>query len=370
MFAVHGLARALVTRGHEVSVLTTDLDGPGRLAVPLGVPVDLDGVRVEYHAVGRLRRLHHAPTLALALRQLVPGQHVVHLHSVFLWPTLAAARAAERSGIPWLVSPRGMLVPELLALRGSVRKRLWIRLFERRTVERAAGIVVTSHREALDVSRMGLRLPRIFEVPNGVDPGPYEAKPAAPPSDPIREALDGPPFLLFLGRLSWKKGLDRLIAGLPTIPAPLVVAGGDDEGIRPRLEDLAARLGVRERVRFVGQVGMSDKVHLLQTALALVLPSHSENFANVVLEAMAAACPVVVTAEVGLSEVVSSTATGVVCDGDPESLAATLGQLLAARPALAAMGARGPAVVRQRFAWTTVAARMESVYASVIEAAS
>jgi len=357
--AVHGLCKALAARGHEVSVFTTDVDTGG--AVPsTGEAVWLDGVAVHYFPV-RLRRLYDSPAMARALADGVRGFDLVHLHSVFLRPTALAARAAERAGVPYLVAPRGMLVPELLRRRGRLRKKLWLRFVERRTLARAAGLHATSALEAEEASRLGLPLPRIFVVPNGVEPEPYE--PGEPVSPTVERVIGRCPFLLFLGRLSWKKGLDRLIPALAHMPGVLLaVAGNDEEGIRPTLAALAVEHGVAERVTFLGEVGGNDKASLLHRAAALVLPSYSENFGNSVLEAMAAGRPVVITPEVGLADVVRESGAGVVMDGDPQTLGAALRSLLADPAGADAMGARGAAVVAQRFGWTAVASEMETVY--------
>src|SRR5262245_51725168 len=117
IFATHGLCRALVARGHEVTVFTTNIDGPESSPVLTELPVNLDGVQVRYFPCPLLRRLYWAPALARALNNEIGQFDAVHLHSVFLWPTWAAARAAHKAGVPYVLSPRGMLVKELIRRR-------------------------------------------------------------------------------------------------------------------------------------------------------------------------------------------------------------------------------------------------------------
>ena len=350
--SVHGLCRALVARGHAVTVFTTDVDTNG--AVPVNQPVAVDGVEVCYFPVRAPRRLYRSPAMGRILGERIGGFDVVHLHSVFLWPTMAAARAAERAGVPYLLAPRGMLVPDLLRRRGRWRKALWIRLFERRTLAEAAGFHATTELEAEEVARLGLPMPPVFVVPNGIDP------------DPDRDGLAAPlpePFFLFLGRLSWKKGLDRLIPAMAHVPeAHLAIAGNDEEGYRPKLETLAREAGVADRVRFLGQVDGPEKAALLHRAVALVLPSYSENFGNSALESMASGRPVVVTPEVGLAEVVREEGAGIVTDGAPIHLGAALRDLLADPAAADAMGRRGAEAARRRFGWEAISAEMEAAY--------
>jgi len=356
ILAVHGLCKALAARGHEVTVLTTDVHGDGALDVPLGRPVGIDGVEVRYFPVRSLRRLYWAPGLAAAARAEMACCDAVHLHSVFLWPTSAAARTAERADVPYVLSPRGMLVPELIRTRGRWRKLAWLALAERRTIERAAVLHATSALEAEEAARLGFPLPPVAVVPNGIDPEPWDGDLDAL-SPPVREVVEGAPFLLFLGRLSWKKGLDRLIPALAEIPgALLAVAGNDEEGLRPGLERLA---GDSAQVRFLGPVHGADKAALLHRAAALVLPSRSENFGNVVLESWSAGRPVAVTPEVGLAGTVRETGAGIVLDG---SIEAALSSLLSDPARLDEMGRRGAEVVRERFGWPAVAREMEEVY--------
>lgn len=366
ILAVHGLCRALAARGHEVTVLTTHVHGGGVLDVPLSEPVAIDGVEVRYFPVLPPRRLYASPGLGRAARELAGGCDAVHLHSVFLWPTSAAARAAERADVPYVLSPRGMLVPELLRSRGRWRKLAWMLLAERRTIERAAVLHATSDLEAEEMARLDLPLPTVRVIPNGIDPEPWDGETAAV-SAAVRSLLDGPPFFLFLGRLSWKKGLDRLIPALTHVPgAVLAVAGNDEEDIRPALERLARETGVTTRTVFLGPVHGPDKAALLHRAAALVLPSRSENFGNVVLEAWAAGRPAIVTPEVGLAAAVVETGGGWVVAGEPRRLGEALRDLLADPETAAEMGRRGCRAAAERFGWDAVAAAMERVYERVL----
>jgi glycosyltransferase involved in cell wall biosynthesis len=379
--SVHGLCKALAARGHEVTVLTTDVHGVSTLDVQLGKPVPIDGVAVWYFPVAPPRRLYRSPELGAALaRELEERESfdLVHLHSVFLWPTAAAARAAERAGVPYLVAPRGMLVRDLLRRRGRLRKQLWIRLVERRTLARAAGLHATSEIEKEEIrllgGELGLQLPDIHVVPNGVDAARWDAARGRRKLAPLVGAvLQRRPLLLFLGRLSWKKGLDRLVSALALLSeqlpeVTLALAGNDEEGCWARLNRQAGREGVADNLKYLGFVQGDDKAALLHGADLLVLPSYSENFGNVVLEAMAAGLPVVVTPEVGLAGVVREHEAGVVVPGDPPRLAAALCGLLADASGLQAMGRRGAEAAARRFGWGAVAARMEEVYSELLAA--
>jgi glycosyltransferase involved in cell wall biosynthesis len=365
--SVHGLCKALAVRGHDVHVFTTSVDGSADSDVPHGVPVDVDGVKVWYFRSPHLRRVYRSPALGTALNDHVREFDVVHTHAVFLWPMWAAARAATRAGVPYVLSPRGMLEKGLIARKSRLLKALWIALVEKRNLQRAAAIHVTSGREATELAAFGFDLPSVVEVPNGVD-WEGEGGPVVPLSPAIREIVGGPPYVLFLGRVSWKKGLDRLIRAVPHMPAALrvVIAGNDEEGLQPGLERQAEELKVSGRFVFTGGVAGVDKQALLGHARVLVLPSYSENFGNVVVEAMAAGCPVIVTPEVGLASVVEAASVGWVVDGDDaQAFGARISELAGDEALRREMAGRGRLVAQRDYSWDQVAQRMESIYRTI-----
>jgi glycosyltransferase involved in cell wall biosynthesis len=361
--SVHGLCQALARRGHQIEVFTTNVDGPGDTDVALEQPVDLDGVTVWYFPSRRLRRLYWSPPMGAALRVRVRDFDVIHLHSVFLWPTWAAARAARRFRVPYLLAPRGMLVRDLIRRKSRWLKGAWIRLIERRNLASAAAVHVTTEAEAREARALGLPLPRVFCVPNGVDLPPTALQEAG-----LRDGGVTEDCVLFLGRVNWEKGLDRLIRAWAYVRGvPLLVAGNDEEGYRPTLEAISREAGVGDDVRFLGPVSGEAKWSLLAGSALLVLPSYSENFGNVVLEAMAVGCPVVVTPEVGAAEIVRESEAGQVVDGDPAVLGPALARLLADEPRRLAMGERGRRLVRERYTWSAVAEQMEQVYGNILK---
>ena len=144
--------------------------------------------------------------------------------------------------------------------------------------------------------------------------------------------------------------------------ADLLVAGNDEEGYAARLAAIADSLGIRQRVVFCGPVYGGAKTTLYRRATVFALPSYSENFGNAVLEAMHEGCPVVVTPEVGAAAVVAEAGAGAVSPGDPATLAACLGRLLADPHMRAEMGSRGRKSARERYTWDAVATRMMQVY--------
>lgn len=355
IYSVHGLCKALVMAGHCVDVCTTSVDGRFRLDVPQSVPVGVDGVSVRYFR-SRFDRLYWSPAMGRFLQRFGYSYDLFHLHSVFLWPTSAAARIGRRGGIPYVVSPRGMLVPELIAARSAAVKRMWIRCVETRNLSGAARLHVTSDQERFDLERCALALAPVSVIANGT----------VIPECLRRERNSR--MVLYLGRLSWKKNIDSLIRAVAVLPGCcLTLAGPDDEGLEPHLSRLASELGIAERVRFVGQVDAEQKAGLFAQAACAVLPSINENFGNVVIEAMAHGCPVVVSPGVGSRSVVEASGGGLVAAGsDAHSLQVALAALLENPEGAEEIGRRGAEFVRRHYSWAAIAAQMVSMYREVL----
>src|SRR5262245_50376220 len=363
IFAVHGLCRSLAARGHEVQVFTTNIDGPGITPAPIATPVNLDGVQIRYFPCPLIRRLYWAPALERALQHAIGNIDIVHVHTVFLWPTWAAARAARRAGIPYVLSPRGMLVKDLIARRSRLAKSTWIYLIERSNVEKAAAVHLTSQLEATELERFGWRLSRPVIIPNAVDE-PISANGII--ASDVEAITSKQPLALFLGRLSWKKGLDRLLHAFAHTQSGTLAVVGPDENLAPKLVKLAAELRIADRVRILPRTVIgSEKERLFAAARLFVLPSYSENFGNTVLEAMRRGVPVVVTPEVGAAEIVRTSGAGLVVAGDMEPLSSAI-RLLTADLALArSMGEAGRRHVAAHFTWDQVATQMEDLYNSL-----
>jgi glycosyltransferase involved in cell wall biosynthesis len=364
--SVHALCRALAAQGHVTDVFTTNVDGPGDSDVPLERPVDLEGVQVTYFPSRRMRRLYWSPPMRRALFSRVADYDLVHVHAIYLWPTWTAARAARVRNVPYIVSPRGMLVPQLIQRKNRWIKQAWIRLIEKPNLERAAAVHTTSDIEAHHLGGFGWSLPKVVTIPHGVDDPPAVADVMVSPD--IAAAIAGAPAVLAFGRISWEKGLDRLIAALPLVPMARVIIAGGDGGQANALTGQARALGIADRVTVIPRhVAGADKEALFASAAAFAMTSLSENFGLAAFEAMRRGVPVLATPDVGMSEIVARARAGVIIEPSPEGIARGLETLLQDRDAGRAMGERGRELVIAEYGWNAVAARMTEVYRAAIE---
>lgn len=364
--SAHGLARGLAELGHEVTVFTTNVDGPGCLEVPLGTPVERDGVRIRYFAVAAPRRIYRSPAMARAVAAEIGGFDAVHVNGVFLWPGPYIARAAARAGKPLVISPRGMLVPELIAGKSTVAKRAWIHLLERRALATARAVHVTSDGEAESVRRLGLDLAPLAVIGNGVD-GPA----ALPDKDAIHGIWGDVPRnrrVAFLARLDWTKGLDLAVRAVRSLPGTmLLIAGPDQIGLRSRLEPQLVRCDGSLAGRFLGSLDDTAKWALLAGADVLVAPSVRESFGMSVAEALAVGTPVVTTPGVGLADVVKQLDPACVVAREENALASALSGLLNDPARRFRLGRAARARMAETFGWTGIARQMAALYRTPCE---
>jgi glycosyltransferase involved in cell wall biosynthesis len=229
-------------------------------------------------------------------------------------------------------------------------------------------VCTASEIESHHLSGFGWRLPRVEMIPHGVDDPPADV--AGDLSADVAAATSQGPVVLALGRISWEKGLDRLIAALPQVPqARVVIAGGDAGGQAAYLAGEARRLGVESRVTIIARhVDGADKEALFAAAALFAMTSLSENFGLAAFEGMRRGLPVLATPDVGMSEIVRAVGAGIVVPPSPAELARGLAGLLGDPEASRAMGAKGRDHVIARYGWAAVARRMEELYASLLAA--
>jgi len=367
--SVSTLCRALVRAGAEVSVFTTDANGSGRLDVPVGQPVDLGGVRVYYFRRDWRTNFFYSADLAEACLRRVGEFEVVHCNALWTYPSLPTATACRRSGVPRVESLRGGLMPWCLH-HHYWKKWLFLVAVERSRLNRARAIHCTDELEREAILRLGVRSPA-FIVPNPVELSEFSS---LPQRGWLRARLGlGPDAAvsLFLGRLSAVKGVDRTISAFASVAARrqnahFVIAGPDDDGSGQRGQTLVSRLGLTDRISFIGTITGADRLAALADADLFVLTSHSENFGMAAAEALAAGLPVLLSDQVGIARQVAEAGAGCVVPLDESRIAGAWSSLLGDRTALSAMGNRGRNLARQEYDADRVARKMLTVYSSVI----
>lgn len=303
----------------------------------------------------------YAPAYARQLESLAPD--LVHVHGLWMYPSLCGYRWHQRTGRPLIYTAHGMLDPWAVQNSGW-KKRLVGSLWEDAAHRSAACFQVNSETEYRSLRSYGLRNP-ISIIPNGIDLPDLSIRHEAPWGDEV----SGRKVLLYLGRLHPKKNLPALLNAWKAARGSstgaqdwgLVMAGWDQNNHEADLKQQSRELGLADSVHFLGPLFGDKKAGAYQNAEAFVLPSLSEGLPMVVLEAWAYGKPVVMTPACNLPEGFAAGAalsTGTSAGAIKDTLVELCEMNETGRMA---MGERGRALVSEKFAWPRIAEEMKKV---------
>lgn len=357
IFSVYALNNAL-SRHPDVTlaILTTDAAGSS-----VSERLDRTGLSGLYPAqMMVMTRRVAGSSVSFELLKKLPGMvrraDVVHLTATYSFPTIPTLLFCRMFDKPLVWSPRGAIqdAHEWEGARRKGLKRWWERLCNVLIRPGKAIVHVTSERERIATQE---RLPRAVAmiVPNGVD---------IPGELPVRTWLpDGRLRLMYLGRLSPKKGIENLLEAMSLLKGDnvsLTIFGGGDAGYTTQLKALAGQLGIPGGiVSFAGHVdGAAKNAAFTQTDVCVV-PSHTENFCMVVAEALAHGVPVIASRGTPWAEV-EERQCGLWVDNSPQVLAQAITRIREME--LPAMGMRGRDWMRRKFAWDALAREMMGIY--------
>ena len=304
--------------------------------------------------------------LSRTLGELVARADVVHAHGVWEEIQHRAAAVARRRGVPYVISPHGMLDPFNLNQK-RLKKWLYLALRLRRSLRRAAAVHFTDEVER-DLAAPLTGGVRAIVQPIGVDLSEFAD---VPPRGTFRSKyplIGGRPVVLFLGRLHPKKAPDLLIEAFSrarATDAVLVLAGPDSDGYRAQLESLVRKEGLGDRAVFTGMLRGADRVAALAEADVFALFSHQENFGLAVVEALACGTPVLISDQVNIHRKIANAGVGAVAPVRVPEMAALITKWLADSDLRCAAAARARPFVRENYDAIRVAARWAEHYAAL-----
>lgn len=357
------LAAAQASLGHAVTIVSYSDDEVGARAARATASIPgFDRVRTLLLPMPDLRETLFGQAAARAMARLISATDFVHMHGVWETSLLRASMLCRRYRVPYCVCCCGML--DVWSMRQSAMKKKLALLFGfRRMLDGAAFIHALNGDEVALMQPLGLKPPTVM-IPNGIFFDEVEGGGGAVSGLPDR------PYVLFLSRLHYKKGLDILADAFRRIAerfpgVDLVVAGPDGGAEQAFCEQIEAS-GLAGRVHMVGGLYGTDKIAALKRAACFCLPSRQEGFSVAITEALACGVPVVITAACHFPEVAAAGA-GIVCRLEPESVADGLAELLADPARAARMGEAGSRLVRENYTWPRIAAQTIGAYEAQVD---
>ncbi|ALH80999.1 glycosyltransferase [Sphingopyxis macrogoltabida] len=286
--------------------------------------------RPRFRLLPRIGARFNPAAIARAVMPIARADRFDVVDAQFFYPDgPAAMRVADALGLPFSIKARGADIshfghdpattPQLLA-----------------AADRAAGLLAVSDAMRRDMAAIGIDRAKIAVHYTGIDaarfhPGDRTAARAA-------LGIGAERAILTVGALIPRKGQALVIEALPALPTVhywLAGAGEEEASYRA----LAARLGVAQRVRFMGPIANAELPQLYRAADAVVMPSVSEGLANAWVEALACGTPIVISDAGGAAELVTSPVAGRIVERTPPAIATAVQSILAAPPSPADVAA-------------------------------
>lgn len=221
------------------------------------------------------------------------GIQIIHIHGVWMYPQYVAAKFAIQKNIPFIVSPHGMYEPWLWS-QGTEKKKIYFNLFSKPLFSKAKVIHSITKPEFENIEKL-FKKTQIVEIPNLID---------IPDIDFKKTKSSSEKYILYVGRLDQKKGVDILIQAFGKLNPKefrLKIAGGFND-YKIELEKLVKSLNIENKVDFLGMITGKDKIEIFKNAFTFVAPSHSEVVGMVNLEAAILKTPVITTYQTGLDK--------------------------------------------------------------------
>lgn len=316
-----------------MTVFTTDANGRDRLDHPRSVPIQVDGVEVWYfqRICSRIApSFFYSPELGKKCDAAAATFDGIYISATWTYPILVGARAAHRSGVPYIVSPRGSFMHWSMSQK-ALKKQIYLKCFERGVIENAHAIHCTSRLEADQTRTHGFPTPMVV-VPNPVQTPPRGSLESA---RVFRRQLGIPEegsLTIFTGRKHPMKRLDLTIQSFALVsqrlPSAHLAIVGPDDGVEADLRRQIDQLEMADQVHLIGLLEGEDLGTVYSAANLLVMLSQRENFGMAAAEALAFGIPVLLSKDVGLAfEVAAAGAGKVVRPNLPEIANAWLSML-------------------------------------------
>jgi len=348
------LGRHMVVEGHEVTVHTSRISLTG---TSLPQQDTIDGIMIQRYTPG-IRLGYYATTF----RPRIGEGDILHCHGYAFLPNDFAVRHYHgRMGTVFTTHHGVRMTPPTL------RARMMRRFYDLRglgTLRKADRVFTSSRADKQWLIERNVISNRIEVVPDGIADEAF-----IPGAKAFAQRHGLANYIMFLGRVHWEKCIDHLLSAVAKIGRRdlQIAVVGPDAGATDELRQTADRLGLRDSVKFIGQVSQDEKKGILAGCSLLALPSLYEAQGLVILEAWAQGKPIVASRVGGVPDMVENGVNGLLYDwGDIGELATSISRILNDPAFAIKLGEAGRTTASERYRWSSVAERIEVIYAAVL----
>lgn len=369
-FQLLKILKELQNRGHNVEVYTSDLYSEIPWKKLDGPYSNFEGISVKRFKSYSMKGDMQYTIMPSLVRTVLKGNwDIIHAHSYGYFPSHVGAFTRRMNRGKFVFTPH--FHPGETTWGGERRmviRGLYDRFVAGSVIEASDKIICVSEGEKNIAINSGFDPKKIVIVPDSVEISRFDGL----KEDTFKKkyGIEGD-FILFVGRLAKNKGLKYLVEAVPQIlqcfPKTIFVIIGQDEGMLESLLSLSKKLGVEEKIMFLGRLDDKEVSEAFMDCSVFALPSEFEAFGIVLIEAMAAGKPCVATKVGGVPYVVKDGETGILVDhADSCKLADAICIFLGDKGKRRSFGEAGRRWVEENFAIEKVVNRLEKVYEDVI----
>jgi glycosyltransferase involved in cell wall biosynthesis len=344
--ATYNIAKHLARRGHEVHIITRHDEGLPKEALEEGFCIHRISIpKIKFVRLYVLKEL-------LLIKRLNPD--IVHAQSI--WRGLACVLAKKLFRIPYVVWGRGSDVYLPWRFKGPISKLV--------LNNANALIALTEHMKRKMCELLGRERSDVFVIPNGIDLDHFDGHAKGITQNSLKSRDEK--VVLYVGRLEPVKGVKYLVKAMKILRdgglrnVKLLIVGDGTE--RRLLEELVRKYDLEDCVVFAGKVPHNEIPAFMASADMFVLPSLSEGFPGVALEAMAMGLPVVATKVGGLPEIIKDGENGFLVEPRNPAEIAEKCALLLTDDELRARISRNNREKAKNYSWERVVEKLEEVY--------
>ena len=375
-------SRGLIDLGHELKIITTDADSffydkekseifsdtRKKLSEAVTKQITFEGVPLHalhctIHKFG-----FFCPDAKKIAREIISDFDVVHVCTWYSHICMIFAQVALEKNIPFIVSSWGSLLPNARKLK---RTQKWVadQMYTKKILKHATGFQSVGESERKEFLKLGATPASIYRLDNPVELEKFEL--TKKENIIKKENLEDKKFLLFLGRINEKKGIELLLESFFNILKKerklfLVLAGSGTKEYEIVIKKLVSKLGLKENVIFTGLVTENEKIELLESASLFVLTSHSDVHPIAVQDALTMSLPVVITHACDYPEVKEYDA-GIIVDEEINQITDAILAIINDDEKLKIMSKNARKLVLERFEFNIQMKKYEEMYKDVIK---
>jgi glycosyltransferase involved in cell wall biosynthesis len=369
--------------GHNVTIITTDGDGyfydkkrstlyspiRQKLLKNVNKIIEIDGLKIlPIHCVSSKFGMY-CPSANKIGKKIIKEFDVIYIINWYYHLGMVLSKIAHKYNIPYIVGPMASLQEEGQNIK-KYQKIILDQFYTKKMIRTANAFHCVGNQEKMSLLKFGADSNRIYIINNGI----LNINNRLMNSDIFKRInlnVEKYSFILTVGRLDKKKGLDVLIKSFSLISKKfndlfLLIAGtGTDEYVN-EIKELIKKLDLDKRVKFTGFVSENEKLHLLKTAKLFVLTSYSDVHPISAIEAMANGLPVVISQNSDFPEIDEYQA-GKIVQNSEQNVSQTIVELLSDESKLKSYSKNALHLVEEKFLLKNQISQYEEIFLDVID---